>query len=105
MTKRLAELTTTEAIKLIAATSFRVSGFIAAINAFSCAWHLKSYYDYALMRPPLTAYDRHMMFNYSFDALFDGVTALLMFFLSVGLARLVTRGLSASLQTDPRNAP
>jgi hypothetical protein len=98
--KLMSELSTKEAIELVAAAIFRVWGFVYALGAFSGLWHLKSYYEYASAKPPFTAYDRHMFTNYSFDSLFDAVIALLMISLSVGLARLVTRGLSLSLQRD-----
>jgi hypothetical protein len=102
--KSMSELSTKEAIELVAATLFRVWGFVYSLDAFSELWHLKSYYEYASAKPPFTIYDRHMFSNYSFDALYDGVVALLMFSLSVGLARLVTRGLLFSLQKDPNTS-
>lgn len=103
--KPVSELSMKETIELIAATLFRVWGFIYALDAFSELWHLKSYYEYASAKPPFTAYDRHMFFNYSFDVFFNSVVALLMFFVSVGLARLVTRGLFLSLQKDSNTSP
>jgi hypothetical protein len=80
-----------------------VWGFDYALNAFSEFWHLKSYYEYAAAKPPFNAYDQHMFFNYSFDTLYDSVVAILMLSYSVGLARLVTRSLSLSLQKEPNN--
>ncbi|HEX4139246.1 MAG TPA: hypothetical protein VHY09_02795 [Candidatus Methylacidiphilales bacterium] len=98
--KLLSELSVKETIELLAATLFRVWGFDYALNAFSALWHLKSYYEYTSAKPPFTAYDWHMFFNYSFDVFFDSIVALLMFFASLGLARLVTRGLFHSLQKN-----
>jgi hypothetical protein len=94
--KEMKDMNRDELIELVASVSLRLYGFDFAINAFLHLFHLRHY----LSMPPASSYAVN---SYIEDIAFDAVMTLVMFFLTVPLARLLCRGVSHALELKPLN--
>jgi len=94
------DVSKTELIELVAAVSLRLSGFIYAIGAFRYLYQLSEYigrHSESIRHFP----DDNVIKSYIMDIAYDALIAMIMFLLTVPLARLLCRGVLPRLELKP----
>jgi uncharacterized protein YggT (Ycf19 family) len=94
------DMTKTELIELVAGVSLRISAFIYAIAAFRYLYQF-SYYLSQNSDPAIRTFTNPTIRNYIRDISFDALISVVMFLLTVPLARLLCRGLLLQLEAKP----
>jgi hypothetical protein len=95
--KLMKDMNRTELIELVATVSLRVLGFDFAVSTVR---HLFHFSHFTSEFRNLT--DHYTIKTFIMDISFDGLMAIVLFLLTVPLARLLCRGLSHALDLKPQ---